>query len=82
MAKKHPRIAVEKVFVTRKLSTGVTTLTIAKFFNAIIRKSRGMLQLLSRDIRNVFSHNHRKLNDRQSRYINRQVVKIQLASTR
>ena len=30
MARKHTRIAVEKVFVTRKLSTGVTTLTIAK----------------------------------------------------
>ena len=32
MARKHTRIAVEKVyiFVTRKLSKGVTTLTIAK----------------------------------------------------
>ena len=46
------------------------------------RKSRGMLQLVSRDIRNVFSHNYRKLNDRQSRYINRKVAKTQLASTR
>ena len=27
------------------------------------------------------SHNYRKLNDRQSRYINRQVVKTKLAST-
>ena len=34
----------------------------------ITRKYRGMLQLVSRDIRNVFSHNYRKLNDRQSRY--------------
>ena len=41
-----------------------------------------MLQLVSRDIRNVFSHNYRKLNDRQSRYINRQVVKARLALTR
>ena len=48
----------------------------------IIKKSRGMLQLVSRDIRNVFSHNYRKLNDRQSRYFNGRVVKIQLASTR
>ena len=48
----------------------------------ITRKSSGMLQLVSRDIRNVFSHNYRKLNDRQSRYINRQAVKTQLASTR
>ena len=46
----------------------------------ITGKSRGMLQLVSRDVRNVFSHNYRKLNDRQSRY--RQVVKTQLASTR
>ena len=30
MARKHTRIAVEKVFVTRKLSKGVTKLTIAK----------------------------------------------------
>ena len=30
MARKHTRIAVEKVFVTRKLSKGVTTLTVAK----------------------------------------------------
>ena len=30
MARKHARIAVEKVFVTRKLSKGVTTLTVAK----------------------------------------------------
>ena len=48
----------------------------------ITGKSRGMLQLISRDIRNVFSHNHGKLNDRQSRYINRQVVKTYLALTR
>ena len=43
-----------------------------------------MLELVSRDKRNVFSHNYRKLNDRQPRYmhINRQVVKTQLASTR
>ena len=48
----------------------------------ITRKSRGMLQLVSRHIRNVFSHNYGKLNDRQSRYFNGQVVKTQLASTR
>ena len=30
MARKHTRIAVEKVFVTRKLSKAVTTLTVAK----------------------------------------------------
>ena len=30
MARKHTRITVGKVFVTRKLSKGVTTLTIAK----------------------------------------------------
>ena len=48
----------------------------------ITRKSRGMLQLISRDIRNVFSHNYGKLNDRQSRYIIRQVVKTHLALTR
>ena len=48
----------------------------------ITRKSRGMLQLVSRDIRNVFSHNYEKLNDHQPRYINQQVVKTQLASTR
>ena len=30
LASKHTRIAVEKVFVTRKLSKGVTKLTIAK----------------------------------------------------
>ena len=55
-----------------------------KFFNVITRKSGDMLQQVSRDIRNVYmlSHNYRKLNDRQSRYINRQVVKTQLASTR
>ena len=41
-----------------------------------------MLQLVGRDIRNVFSHHYKKLNDRQSRYINGQVVKTQLASTR
>ena len=41
-----------------------------------------MLQLVSRDIRNVFSHNYKKLNDRQSRYFNEQVVKTQPASTR
>ena len=33
---------------------------------------------VSRDIRNVFSHNYRKLNDRQSKYINRQVVTRQI----
>ena len=44
----------------------------------ITRKLRGMLQLVSRDKRNVFSHNYRKLNDRQSRYFNGQVVKTQL----
>ena len=43
---------------------------------------RGMLQLISRDIRNVFSHNCGKLNNHQSRYINRQVVKTHLALTR
>ena len=48
----------------------------------ITRKSRGMLQLVSRDIRNVFSHNYRKLSGRQSRYFNGQVVKTQLASIR
>ena len=48
----------------------------------ITGKSRGMLKLVSRDIRNVFSHNYRKLNDHQSRYFNRQVAKTQLASTR
>ena len=48
----------------------------------ITGKSRGLLQLVSIDIRNVFSHNYRKLNDRQSRYINRQVVKTQRALTR
>ena len=41
-----------------------------------------MSQLVSRDIRNVFSHNYGKLNDRQSRYFNGQVVKTQLASTK
>ena len=30
MARKHTRIAVEKVFVTRKLSKRVTTLTVAE----------------------------------------------------
>ena len=30
MARKHTRIAVENVFVTGKLSKGVTTLTVAK----------------------------------------------------
>ena len=34
-----------------------------------------MLQLVSRDIRNVFGHNYRMLNDCQSRYFNAQVVK-------
>ena len=48
----------------------------------ITGKARGMIYLISRDIRNVFSHNYGKLNDRQSRYINRQVVKTHLALTR
>ena len=48
----------------------------------ITGKSRGKLEPVSRDIGNVFSHNDRKLNDRQSRKIHRQVVKTQLAATR
>ena len=44
----------------------------------ITGKSSAMLELLSRDKRNVFSHNYRKLNDRQPRYmyINRQIFKV------
>ena len=47
MAKKPRRIPEEKVFVSRKLSNGVPH-----------RDHRGMLQLVRRDIRNVFSHNY------------------------
>ena len=62
--------------------TGVTTLAIAKVLPRDNRKIRGMLQPVSRDIRNVFSHNYRKLNDRQSMKIHRQLsfLKTQLAS--
>ena len=52
MAKKPRRIPEEKVFVSRKLSNGVTTLKVAKVLH---RDHRGMLQL---DIRNVYSHNY------------------------
>ena len=55
MAKKPRRIPEEKVFVSRKLSNGVTTLKEAKVPH---RDHRGMLQLVRRDIRNVFSHNY------------------------
>ena len=53
MARKLTRIAVEKVFATRELSKGVTTLTIAKVLQRDHRKIKRHVTT-----RNVFNHNY------------------------
>ena len=78
MARKHTRIAVEKVFVTRKLTKGVTKLTIAKVLSRDHQKIKRHVTTSQQRHKNVFSHNYRKLNDRQSWYFNGQVAKTQL----
>ena len=59
MATKLTRIAVEKVFLTRKLSTGVIAKVLQRDHQKI---KRHVTTIVSRDIRNVFSHNYRMLN--------------------
>ena len=64
MAKKPRRIPEQNVFVKRKLTKEVRTLTVAKVPPRDHRKIKRHVTTRHRDIRTAFGHNYRKLNDR------------------
>ena len=82
MARKHTHIAVEKVFVTRKLSKGVTTLTIAKVLQHDHQKIKRHVTTSQQRHKKRVQYTIIIISYRQSRYINRQFVKTQVALTR